>query len=73
MQAETAISCFVRKFSHVEEVSELINYSCGTISFTSLPSPQEDTMIPWYLFQTTTAIKGAKGLYKDDIQKSAAI
>jgi len=66
MQAETAISCFVRKFSHVEEVSELINYSCGTIYLTSLPSPQEDTMIP-YLFQTKSAIIGAEGLYKDDI------
>jgi len=45
MQAGTAISCFVRKFPHMEEASELINYSWVTIYLTSLLTAQEDTVI----------------------------
>jgi len=45
MQAETANSCFVRKFPNMGEASKLINYSWSTIYFSSLPSPQEDIMI----------------------------
>lgn len=37
MMADTASSCFVRNFPHVEEASELINYSCGAIYLSSLP------------------------------------
>jgi hypothetical protein len=45
MKGEKVNSCFVRSFPHAEEASDLINYSCDRIYLSSLPLPQEKSMI----------------------------